>query len=102
MRTATGLSELYAQSGSVTVLRQHVVVTRAPDASRVIYVDGVESGNDSAPDATTSDWVTSFGVTCANATSFDAPWLGTYHLVAFYGRVLSAPEVAQNFAVGPR
>jgi hypothetical protein len=41
-------------------------------------------------------------MTLGNATSLDAAWLGTYHLVAVYARALTAQEVAQNFAAGPR
>ncbi len=31
----------------------------------------------------------------------DRPWQGTFHLVAVYGRGLTAKEIAQNYAAGP-
>jgi hypothetical protein len=101
MNTSTGLAELYSSTNTVATRRQHVVVTRAPDATRRIFVDGLESGTDNQPDAGASSWNTTFGVTCGNATDFSAPWVGTYHLVAFYDHALTPAEIAQNFAAGP-
>ncbi len=101
MNGTSGLSRLDTASGSAATLRQHLVTTFAADATRIMYVDGVERARDSAPDAALAGWTTSYGVTCANATSLDSGWSGTFHLVAFYGRALTPAEIAQNHAAGP-
>jgi hypothetical protein len=36
----------------------------------------------------------------ANEADGDRPWLGDFHLVAFYGRALSPAEIGQNFQSG--
>ncbi len=41
-----------------------------------------------------------FPLTLGNESSADEPWLGTFHLVAFYGRDLLAREVLQNYQAG--
>jgi hypothetical protein len=103
MRTAAapGHHDLHAP-GTLHVRMQHVVITRAKDGARVLYVDGVAGAMDTAADTDPAVWNDTFGVTMGNSASYDAPWLGTYHLVAIYSRALSAQEIAQNFGVGPR
>ena len=45
-------------------------------------------------------WDISYRLGLANELSKGRPWLGTIHLVAVYGRDLSATEVQNNFKAG--
>jgi len=101
MRSSTGHLDLHAP-GTATASRKHVAVTRAKDGTRIIYVDAVEAARDVQTDTDPTIWNDAFGVTCGNATTLDAPWLGTYHLVAIYARALSAAEIDQNHRISPR
>jgi hypothetical protein len=93
-------SALFSPDGSVTLAPTQVVMTRSKAGLRSLYLDGVGVATD-ALDASFALWDTSHPFLLANATTLDLAWLGTYHLVAVYGRALTPAEVAQNFAAGP-
>jgi ELWxxDGT repeat protein len=78
----------------------HLVVTVASDGQVRMYVDGevVRSSNYAG---TLSNWNTSYPLLLGNEALGGRGWKGTYYLVAFYDRALSAEEVQQNFNVGP-
>jgi len=46
------------------------------------------------------NWSDDFRLTLANELTGDRPWLGELHLIAIYGRALTAEEITRNFAVG--
>jgi hypothetical protein len=102
LRSATTRVDLFASNKVKPTVMQHLVVTRAKDLTRIFYIDGVEAARDAPANANTSVWDDSFGMTGANSADFTASWLGTYHLIAVYGRALTKEEVARNFSVGPR
>jgi ELWxxDGT repeat protein len=78
----------------------HLVVTLASDGQVRIYVDG-EVVTSSTYAGTLSNWNTSYPLLLGNEALGGRGWKGTYYLVAFYDRALSASEVQQNFNVGP-
>ncbi len=47
-----------------------------------------------------ANWDSTYKLLLANEASDERPWLGTYHLVAIYGRALSADEITTNFRAG--
>lgn len=77
----------------------HVVVTFDGTTQRV-YVDGVVQSVSHKPAGDLSSWDLSYPLVVGNEATLDRSWLGTVHLVAAYGRALSAAEVRQNFSAG--
>lgn len=100
--TATDLNgnpTISTPMGEIDGSLNHVVFTRASDGSFAFYVDNqlVESGTRGG---NFSNWSTVYNLALANEMSGDRPWLGEYHLLAFYDKALSAAEVAQNYSAG--
>ncbi|MGI9594655.1 MAG: LamG-like jellyroll fold domain-containing protein, partial [Acidimicrobiales bacterium] len=99
--TENGLPALSTPAATViTDEPTHLVLTRTDAGQITFYVDGVVVAT--ATDAgTLTNWDTSFPLMLANEATGDRPWLGTYELVAVYGKALSAAEVDRNLRVGP-
>jgi hypothetical protein len=78
----------------------HVVFSIAADGKVRMYINGAlrTSGTYAGTLAT---WNTTYRLLLGNELQGGRGWQGTYYLVAFYNRALSAAEVAQNYAVGP-
>ena len=76
----------------------HLVFTRDRSGRARMYLDGkivverILAGS-------VLDWEKTT-LTIGNGPRGKLPWLGTYHLVAIYGRDLLADEVARNFRAG--
>ncbi len=85
-----------AQGGRLT----HVVFTRSASGEAKLFLDGVTVATGTVG-GDLSNWDRSFPLLLANETSGDRPWLGTFHLVAVYGKALSPTEVDRNHRVGP-
>ncbi len=96
---SNGDPSLTTSSGVVTTNLTQVVYTRQASGVDRIYVNGVLRKSDSV-NGNTSNWA-SYPLVLANEIGSTRAWLGTYHLVAFYGRALAQSEIAQNFAAGP-
>ena len=96
---ANGIPALNSAAKSLSPRLMHVVYARDRSGQTRIYVDGRQSGK-LAVSGATSIWNNSLQLALANEISNDRPWLGTFHLVAIYGRDLSAAEVEQNFRAG--
>jgi hypothetical protein len=47
------------------------------------------------------DWRNDYRLLLANEEGAPRAWLGAYHLIAIYGRALTAAEIALNFRAGP-
>ena len=97
--TPNGTPSLSTPAGAATTNLMHVVMTHAASGMSTIYVNGVavathNQGND------LGNWDTTFPLVLANEPTGDRPWLGTFHLVAFYNRALTGAEVQQNFGAG--
>ena len=94
-----GLPSLAAKSNSVSLKLTHVVFTRSKSGQAKLYVNGKLNSSKSAG-GRTGRWDLSYRLGLANELSKGRPWLGTIHLVAVYGRDLSATEVLNNFNAG--
>jgi ELWxxDGT repeat protein len=78
----------------------HLLVTVDRTAGIKIYLDGVLETS-GAFGGNLSNWNTSYPLLLGNEALGERGWKGTYYLVAFYDRALSAAEVVQNYEVGP-
>jgi ELWxxDGT repeat protein len=97
--TANSGKDLLSPSG---VLQKnelaHLVVTY--DGARMrIYIDGVQVAQNTTT-GTLDTWNNSYPLVLAGELTGGRNWRGTYHLVAFYSKALSAAEVQQNYEVG--
>jgi hypothetical protein len=93
-----GQPSLDTDTGTAQARLQHVVVT-FNNGQRRVFIDGAEVKADT-PGGTLANWDTSLPLLLANEADGDRPWLGDFHLVAFYGRALSPAEISQNFQSG--
>ncbi len=98
--TTNGMPAVASKGKAVGNNRLHVVYTRDRSGRARIYLDGRLNVEQSVGGAT-SNWDRNFQLALANELSQDRPWLGTYRLVAIYGRELTSDEVTQNFRAGP-
>lgn len=97
--------------GVDTVLT-HLVYTRDPSGDAFIYIDGDESlllpGNQSSGPVTgdVSNWNEDYDFAIGNELTWAVDdiairsFLGDYHMVAIYGRPLTAEEVKTHFDLG--
>ena len=76
-----------------------MVYTRDTESNVVIYVDG-EVAVSGDITGNLSNWDLGYSLILGNEASGDRPWLGSFDLVAIYGRALSFEEVSQNYLVG--
>ena len=86
-------------NGTVDTELTHVVYTRDTESNVVIYVDG-EVAVSGDITGNLSNWDLGYSLILGNEASGDRPWLGSFDLVAIYGRALSFEEVSQNYLVG--
>jgi len=77
----------------------HAVLTRATDGSTRLFIDGQQAAQSSAGGDLDS-WDASFHLALGQELNDERPWLGTYHLVAIYGRALDPQEIARHFQLG--
>ena len=84
----------------------HVVYTRTSNGVQHMYVNGVEIASASHRE-NLSSWVSQgtvnpYALRLASEIGGYSAWIGEYHLVAIYGRALSAGEVGSNYDAGPQ
>ncbi len=95
-----GLSGVISSTaGSLTAALTHVVYTRDVVGQTKLYLNGVEV-EETFIEGDFAGWDSTMALLLGNETTGDRPWLGTYHLVAFYNRALSLQEVADNYGAG--
>ena len=87
----------FTPAGDATTNLDHVVFTHDAAGNERLYVNGVLRYSGSRP-GDFSSWDAGFELAVANEFTRDRDWLGELHLVAIYGRALSAAEVQRNFA----
>jgi hypothetical protein len=92
-----GIPGLAGRSGAVETALTHVVFTVESSGQAKLYVNGEEQASRNVG-GDFSKWDDGYQLALANETSKDRPWLGTYHLVAIYGRALSAEEIQSRGA----
>ena len=88
-----------SSKGSLKAELTHLIYTRDLAGQSTIYINGRQTGRKSIS-GNTSNWNISFHLSLANEDSSNRPWEGSYHLIAIYGRALSADEIGQNFRAG--
>lgn len=96
-------------TGSAVVPGQltHIVFTRTQDGVETLYIRhaGLNTSFTQTAGAagigSLGNWDDSHALLLGNETTLNRAWSGTYFLVAFYSRALSAAEVQQNFLAGP-
>jgi hypothetical protein len=86
--------------GSLPNALVHLVYTRDVAGSATIYIDGAIGGTQTVTGTTSTSWDSSYPLLLGTELGGNRPWLGEYHLVALYGRALSAAEVGANYAAG--
>ena len=81
-------------AGAQVGVRQHVVVTADNSAGHMVYKNATLIGQ-SAVSVEAPDWDHNqrFGLGDAVSGEPDRFWIGTYHRVALYDRVLTAQEI---------
>ena len=94
-----GMPSTASSKGSLKAELTHLIYTRNRTGQSDIYINGVQMGSKTIS-GNTSNWNSSFHLSLANEASTNRPWKGNYHLVAIYGRALSANEAEQNFKAG--
>ncbi len=77
----------------------HVVYARNSAGQATLYLDGKPAAAKEVAGGF-DNWSGDFRLILANELTGNRPWHGELHLVAIYGRALSAGEVEQNFAAG--
>jgi len=96
---ANGMPRLHTATGSVVADLTHLVFTRTSKGTTRMFIDGDprakgEIGGD------LSGWNPDFRLALGDEFTQDRPWEGTFHLLAVYGRALTAAEVRTNFRRG--
>ena len=94
-----GLPSLPTKNDSLSLKLTHIVYTRSKNAKSKLYING-KLNSSKIVSGGTGKWDLSYRFGLANEFSGGRPWLGTYHLVAIYGRALSASEIAKNYYAG--
>lgn len=85
--------------GVMVAAPTHIVFTRDASGTSRVYVNGVRVTT-SALSGTLASWVGNHQLHLGGERDGTKSWLGTYYLVAVYGRALDDAEVLRNFAAG--
>ena len=93
-----GFFEAPRQSSVTTELMQ-VVYTRDKTGKALIFLDGRKRAQLTVS-GDTSNWDDNCHLALANELTRDRPWLGEFHQVAIYDRVLSEQETMRKFKAG--
>ena len=99
--SANGLPSSASNSDRIKEVTTHVAFTLDRDGNATIWING-EQDTTRQVEGSFSNWDGDMRFALANEMNKSRAWLGTYHLVAIYKRALSAEEVSQNYAAGPR
>ena len=97
--SVNGEPSISTLAGSVKAAVTHVLYTRARNGRARIYLNGKRVVEKTIA-GSVSNWVSNYRLGLGNELNGNRKWEGTYYLVAFYNRALSAAEVTQNFQAG--
>jgi hypothetical protein len=102
LATTTGKKILETPTASATAQLTHLVYTREASGAARIYINrtSLPQADHSGELKPPLGWLSTCKLSLADLSPDTRPWLGTYHLVAIYGRALTVDEVAQNHAAG--
>jgi ELWxxDGT repeat protein len=96
--------ELSGGRGTLTSKLVHIVFVLEPRDRLLVatlYIDWVRANLWANDGQSLANWNLSYPLLLGNEALGGRGWQGTYYLVAFYDRPLSAAEVVQNYNVGP-
>jgi hypothetical protein len=94
-----GLPSLASPVKSVSTELTHLTYTREPSGKARFYLNAKQVVEKNIP-GDLKDWDGNYRLALGNEFSNNRAWLGSYHLVAIYGRALSSQEVKKNFEAG--
>jgi hypothetical protein len=94
-----GKPQLDSPDGTAALRLTQVVYSRSRSGAAVLYVDGAEVARATVA-GNLSAWNDGYRLGLGNELSYDRPWLGEYHLAAFYSRALGAEEVREHYRAG--
>ncbi len=94
-----GLPSLASPVKSVSTELTHLTYTREPSGKARFYLNAKQVAEKNIPGDLKS-WDGNYRLALGNEFSNNRPWQGSYHLLAIYGRALSAQEVRKNFEAG--
>jgi len=95
-----GMPSLASPAKSVSTELAHLAYTREPSGKARFYVNGKQVAEKTVA-GDLGNWNDDYRLGLGNEFSNNRAWLGAYHLVAIYGRALSAQEVKMHFEAGP-
>jgi hypothetical protein len=95
-----GRPSLSSPAGSLTAALTHVVYTYSSSGETRIYLNGQEVASKYIG-GDLSNWDETMRLGLGNEITEDRPWLGTFHRLDIYSRILSPMEVRDNFVAGP-
>ena len=94
-----GLPSMSSKDKRVSLELTHIVYTRKENGKVNLYINGSLSNSRSIV-GDTKNWDISYRLGLANEISNGRPWLGSYYLVAVYGRALSLDDILKNYNAG--
>ena len=94
-----GLPSISSSEPRLMLSPTHLIFTRKENGNVNLYINGKLSYS-GIIDGNTRNWDLSYRLGLANEISNGRPWLGTYYLVAVYGRALSDDEIERNYKAG--
>lgn len=97
--STNGIPSVSTRKGTLKKKLTHVVYTREQSGQVRIYLDGKSVATGRAG-GSMANWNGQFQFAFGDELNGSRSWLGSYRLVAVYGRALSLVEVQQNFEAG--
>ena len=97
--TDNGQPSLPSPYGAVTSNLTHVVYTRQSTGMARIYINSIEVAGRVVAGQLIG-WDDNYRLVLANEVIGGRPWLGEFHLVAFYNRALTPLEINLNYQAG--
>ncbi|MBN2581870.1 MAG: hypothetical protein JXL80_02305 [Planctomycetes bacterium] len=94
-----GEPSITTADGTATIDLTHVVYTRSAAGPAKIYINGIERASGEV-EGVLAVWDDTYRLALGNELIGGRPWLGEYHLVALYNRVLTTDEITRNYQVG--
>ncbi|MGC4952340.1 LamG-like jellyroll fold domain-containing protein [Actinomadura citrea] len=95
-----GAPDLATPAGSLGAALTHLAYTRSADGRTRIYVNGQLKAEHNVGGSLAA-WNDQFELALGDEITGGRAWLGTYRMVAVYGRALTAEEVSARFGAGP-
>ena len=94
-----GLPSLASPANGVTTQLTHLAYLRERSGKARFYVNGKQVAEKTVA-GDLKDWNGNYRLALGNEFSNNRAWLGTYHLLAIYGRALTVQEVKMHFEGG--